>query len=172
MPSERCSDVVDATGASVTVGHDGSGIVRRQKATIARAAGVDLAASIVLVGVICIEIVAKFWVGGVIDKWNKRFMRELSQERREMSTKVARRALTVSYDENIPYHGLRVIDVVVASNPGAHTKSPILVTKHSKVGYASAETSTKDSMNKIGIAAGPRVAVICTKCVDLDVKSS
>jgi hypothetical protein len=65
MPSERCSDVVDATGASVTVGHDGSGIVRRQKATIARAAGVDLAASIVLVGVVCIEIVTKFWVGGV-----------------------------------------------------------------------------------------------------------
>ena len=86
-------------------------------------------------------------------------------------TKTARGALTVGYDEIIPDHGLRGIDIVVASDSGAHTKSPILVTKHSKVSYASAETFTKDSMNNVGIAARPWAAVICTIRVDLDVKS-
>lgn len=69
---------------------------------------------------------------------------------------------------DIPNHGLRIVNVVVAGDSGAHAKTPALAANLTKIRNASAETSPEDGMNKVRVAAGPRLAVVRAVCVFQD----
>lgn len=98
--------------------------------------------------------------------WNKTTNKEQVHAEKHM------RNLTMSNYSNIPNHGLRVVDIIVASDSGAHAKAPTLAANLTKIRNASAKTSPEDGMDKVGVAAGPRVVVVRAKCVDLSVQSS
>ena len=62
----------------------------------------------------------------------------------------------MGYDDNIPYHGLRIIDIVAASDSSAHTKTVICIANHSHVGNTAPKASAKDGMGKITRGASVR----------------